>query len=196
MSPAENPMRASRLFALAVFVAAGGGVLSAQEKIDNPAYTYWAKYKVGASATLKTTTSSAMFSSEGTMTMKLVEVTAEKIVLEITAKSKVGGMEIDIPPMKQEHLKTVELPKGVTKEVFTSGKPAGTTKEGTETLKVGGQEVKTKWYEYEVKAGGADVKSKMWTSDDVPGMLVKTESKIGGPMPTDSKMELIEFKKP
>ena len=189
-------MRTSRLVALAVFVAAGGGVVSAQEKIDNPTYANWAKYKVGATATLKTTTGSAAFSSESTMTTKLVERTAEKVVIEITVKSKVGGMEIEIPPMKQEHLKTIELPKGAKKEAFTSGKPEGTTKEGTETLKIGGQEVKTKWYEYEVKANGADVKAKMWTSDEVPGMLVKMESKIGGAVPTDSKMELVEFKKP
>jgi hypothetical protein len=189
-------MRTSRMFVLVVFVAAGGGVLSAQEKIDNPQYTNWAKHKVGTTTTLKTTTTSAMFTSEGTIITKLLEVTADKIVVEMTVKSKAAGMDIDLPPMKQEYPKTIELPKGAKKETFATGKPEGVTKEGTETLKIGGKEVKAKWYEYEVKANGSDVKAKMWMSDDVPGSLVKMETKITSPVAAETKMELTDFKKP
>jgi hypothetical protein len=114
----------------------------------------------------------------------------------MAVKSKAAGMDIDIPPMKQEHLKSIELPKGAKKEDIAAGKPQGTTKEGTETLKVGGQEVKTKWYEYEVKMKGTEIKAKMWMSDDVPGSLVKMESKVIAPTAGETKMELIEFKKP
>jgi hypothetical protein len=122
-------------------------------------------------------------------------VTADKVVVEMAGKSKVAGMEIAIPPTKQEYTKTVELPKGAKKEEFGK-KPEGTTKEGAETLKAAGQEIKTKWYEIEIKANGMDIRSKMWMSDDVPGSMVKMESKVAGAVAVETKMELVEFKKP
>jgi hypothetical protein len=187
-------MRVASTLALVVFL--GGGAAVAQEKIDNPTYASWAKHKVGTTTVLKSTTSGAMFSSESTITTKLVEVTADKVVVEMTVKSKAAGKDFDLPPMKQEYPKTIELPKGAKKETFATGKPEGTTKEGTETVKVGGQELKTKWYEYEVKANGMDIKAKMWMSDDVPGAMVKMESKVAAQVAGETKMELIEFKKP
>lgn len=188
-------MRGSKCLALAVFVLGSGAVL-AQEKVENPVYATWAKFKPGTSVTLKSSTSGAMFASESVISTKLLEVTADKVVVEMTVTSKTNGMEFKAPPMKQEFTKTVELPKGAKKETFTIGKPEGTTKEGTETLKVGGAEVKTKWYEYEVKANGSDVKAKMWMSDDVPGSLVKMESKVAAPVAVETKMDLVEFNKP
>lgn len=188
-------MRASRCLALVVF-ALGSGAVLAQEKVENPMYTNWAKHKPGTSTTLKSTSSGAMFTAESLITTKLLEVTADKVVVEMTVTSKTNGMEFKAPPMKQEFTKTVELPKGAKKETFATGKPEGTTKEGTETVKVGGVDVKTKWYEYEVKANGSEVKAKMWMSDDVPGSMVKMESKATAPVAAETKMELIEFKKP
>lgn len=187
-------MRVARI--LALVVSLGGGAAGAQEKMENPTYASWAKHKVGTAITLKSTTTSTMFSSETLIGMKLVEVTGEKVVIETTGKSKVAGMEVELPPMKQDHLKTIELPKGAKKEDLAAGKPAGTTKEGTETVKVGGQDVKTKWYEYEVKTKDSAMTAKMWMSDDVPGSLVKMETKVLTPLAADTKMELVEIKKP
>lgn len=188
-------MHTSRLLALVAFVAIGGSA-TAQDTVDNPTYASWAKHKVGTIVVLKSTTSSAMFMSETTITMKLLEVTADKVVIETAGKSKLAGMDVELPPSKQDYPKSIPLAKGVKKEDVAAGRPAGTTKEGTETMKVGGQDVKAKWYEYEVKANGSDVKAKMWLSDDVPGGLVKMESKVAAPVAADTKMELIEVKKP
>src|SRR4249920_3742887 len=110
----------------------------AQDKIDNPEFTSWSKFKKGTSVTLKSTTEFNKMSSETLIIFTLVEVGAEKLVIETTSVAKVNGMEIKVPPMKRDVTKTVELPKGVKKEDFAAGKPPGTTEEGTETLKVGG----------------------------------------------------------
>ncbi len=187
-------MRLFRILALAVLVSAGGSVL-AQEKVENPMYATWAKFKPGTSVTHKSTTSGAMFTAESTITTKLVEVTADKVVVEVTITSKAAGKEFQLPAMKQDYAKMVELPKGAKKEDFGK-KPEGAVKEGTETLKIAGHEIKTKWYEIEVKKDGMEAKSKMWMSDDVPGSLVKMESKVAAPIAAETKMELTEFKKP
>ena len=134
--------------------------------------------------------------SEVTLTNTLVEVGADKVVLETSSVVKVNGMEIKAPAMKRDVAKSITLPKGAKKEDFIAGKPPGTTEEGTETLKVGGTEVKTKWYRVKAEAGGVTTESKMWVSDAVPGMMVKMEATIGGKIATTTKMELVEFKKP
>jgi len=57
-------------------------------------------------------------------------------------------------------------------------------------------EYKTKWFEYTNEAAGNKTEAKMWTSDDVPGMMVKMESKTTGTVAATVKMEVVEVKKP
>ena len=136
-------MYSTRYQALALVLVVPA-VAAAQEKIDNPEFASWSKFKKGTGVTLKSTTEFNKTSNETLITFTLVEVGADKLVIETTSVAKFNGMEIKVPPMKRDVTKTIELPKGAKKEDFAAGKPAGTTEEGTETLKVGGVEVKTK----------------------------------------------------
>jgi len=188
-------MRLTRLAAVAALLALAPAAV-AQEKIDNPEFGTWSKYKKGASVTMKSTTEFAKTSSETVMTFTLVEVGADKLVIETTSVAKINGMEIKVPPMKRDVTKTIELPKGAKKEDFSSGKPAGTTEEGTETVKVGGTEVKTKWYKYKVEMDGTKTEAKMWISDDVPGGMVRSEMILTGKFASTIRTEVTEFKKP
>src|SRR4051812_18180307 len=87
-----RPVTRSRT-AAAVALFALAATAAGQDKIDNPEYATWAKFKPGTSLTVKVTNTVAGNSSETVLTNTLVEVGADKLVLEGTATTKVGGME-------------------------------------------------------------------------------------------------------
>ncbi|WP_439625846.1 hypothetical protein [Gemmata sp.] len=185
----------NQAFAVAV-VALWAGAAAAQDTVENPEFASWSKFPKGTAATLKVTSSAAGTTSETTMVSTLVEVGADKLVIETVTALKANGMEFKQPALKRDVTKTVAVPKGVKKEDFTGGKPPGTVEEGTETVKISGTEVKAKWYKYKTEAGGVTIESKMWTATDVPGIMVKMESTTTGSLASTTKMELVEIKKP
>jgi hypothetical protein len=190
-------MNWTRLAALALIVLVPGAA-HAQEKIANPEFAQWSKFKKGTSVTLKTVSEAAGMKSEMTMTMTLVEVGADKVVVASSSVVKAAGMEFKSPPMNRDVPKLFELPKGVKKEELEgqATKVEGKYEEGTETLKVAGVEVKTKWFKYKHEAEGIKSEGRMWMSEDVPGWLVKSEASTSGAVASTMKTELVEFKKP
>jgi hypothetical protein len=188
-------MCSTRLAAL-VLIALVPGAATAQEKIANPEFAHWSKFKKGTTVTLKTVTEAAGVKGEMTMTLTLVEVGADKIVVASSGVAKANGMEFKSPPTNRDIPRIVELPKGVKKEPLEAQTPEGKYEEGTETLKVAGVEVKTKWYKYKYESEGIKAEGKMWTSEEVPGWIVKSEARTGGESPATMKTELVEFKKP
>src|SRR5439155_12998084 len=180
-------------FALVVFVS---GISLAQEKVDNPEFANWSKFKKGTSVTLKATSDVAGMKSESTITTTLVDVTADKVVVEMSTATTANGMEFKTPALKRDILKAIPLPPGAKKEDFAPGKVPGSVEEGTETIKVAGKEYKTKWYKTKNSAGGNDIEGKMWMTEEVPGMIVKVESSTKGAVASKSTMELVEVKKP
>jgi hypothetical protein len=190
-------MRLTRFAAAVVFaLVARPAFAEDKDTYPNPEFGTWSKCKAGTSVTLKTTTDAAGMKSELLMTNTLVEVGADKLVIETTNTIKVNGMEIKTPAQKREITKTIMVPKGVKKDDPANGKPKGTTEEGTETLKVAGMEVKTKWYKAAVEVAGVKSETKHWVSDDVPGMVVKSVTTTTGAVNSTTTMELIEIKKP
>jgi hypothetical protein len=172
------------------------GTTTAQETMDNPEFTTWSKFPKGTSITLKTSTTAMGMASESTITTTLVEVGTDKLVVEFSIASKSGGKEFKAPPMKRDVTKNITLPKGKEKPKDGGLKPPGTYEEGTETLKVSGMEIKTKWYKFKADEGGFKSDGKIWMSEDVPGFIVKMEAKATGVVDSDTKMELVEIKKP
>jgi hypothetical protein len=184
-------------FAVAVVVVVSGSS-QAQETIDNPEFTSWSKFKAGTSVTLKSTTEAMNVKSESTIVTKLVEVGADKLVVEMTVVSSINGMEFKAPPMKRDVPKQIVLPKGTPKPDPKDPKPKfdGKTEEGTETLKIAGGEYKAKWYKTSFEAAGNKIESKNWTSDEIPGGLLKSETTTSGANAATIKIEVTEFKKP
>lgn len=181
-----------RQLVLAAAIAVAPAAAIAAEKIDNPEFKGWSSLKAGTTVTYKSTNEFAGNKSEVTITHKLLEVGADKAVVETSTVTTVAGMEIKGPPLKRDVLKQVELPEG--KKAADASKPEGTFEEGTEDVKVGGATYKTKWYKFKtekpVKANG-----QVWVCDEVPGQLVKMATKIEGQVAGSSTMELIEVKK-
>ncbi len=178
--------------AAALVLAAATAPAQDKKKVDNQEYANWSKFKPGTTATLKMTTESTGMKTGSTVISKLIEVKDDKLVLEMDTETELMGKPFKAPAMKRDVTKTVEVDAKAA-DLAKAGKPEGTFEEGTETLKVGGTEVKTKWYKYKSKLEGlGETSGQMWTSDEVPGMLVKMTSKADTFSMT---MELVEFTK-
>lgn len=85
------------------------------------------------------------------------------------------------------------MPAKVEK-VETKGedKDAPKPKEGEETITVAGKEYKAKWTEMTVDQNGMKSTTKSWTSEEFPGMILKSETKLEGAVSGTTSMEVVE----
>jgi len=180
------------LIAAFVLVAVVSAAPAEDKKIDNPEYANWAKFKPGTTAKLKMTNEFNGMKSGSTVTTKLVEVKDDKLVLEMEIETEAMGQKFNAPAQKRDVTKTIEVKDGQPKPPAIGEKPEGTTEEGTETVKVGGTEVKAKWFKFKTKTPQGEMTGQTWMSDDVPGKFVKMTSKNDMFSMT---MELVEFTK-
>ena len=122
----------------------------------------------------------------GTMAIWTVKEVGEEEV-EIEMVMEVGGREM--PPQMQT------MPRFVTGDGPGEMPPGAEVKDlGTETVTIDGKEVECKVTETKVKMGDKTVTSKVWTSDDVPGGMVKTMSDAMGEMKVMQKVVAFEDK--
>ncbi len=186
-----------RLVATIVFVGFAGALARADETIDNPEFASWSKFKTGTLLTIRTTTEFNGMATESVQKIKLVEASADKLVLETAISMKVGGMTVDVPPMKRDVPKTLTLTDEAKKAKADAEKAETDAKseDGSETLTVGGAKIKCKWRRTKITIMGNDTETKIWTSEEVPGGTVKMESATGGAMSVKTKFEVTEFKK-
>ena len=187
----QSPVRSLVALAAAAFVAAPVWA----ESVENPVFKTWASQKKGTVVTSKMNTVAGAIKSDASLINTLVELTDDVATIEMVTIVTSNGMEFKAPATKIEVKKMIELPAGKTKADFD--KPEGLVDQGTETVKVGGVEYKTKWMKIKTTMSGVEIEAKTWTSDDVPNMLVKMESK-GKVMGIESSttMELVSVKKP
>ena len=181
------------LVALAVAACVAAPVWA--ESIENPVFKTWASQKKGTVVTSKMNTVAGTIKSDASLINTLVELTDDVATIEMVTIVTTNGMEFKTPATKIEVKKMIELPAGKTKADFD--KPEGLLDQGTETVKVGGVDYKTKWMTIKTTTNGVEIEAKTWTSDDVPNMLVKMESKakIMG-MDSTTNLELVSVKKP
>jgi hypothetical protein len=81
-----------------------------------------------------------------------------------------------VAPLKQEIAAKVpktEVGAGIARALGRLA--AGKTKEGKEDLEVLGELMTTTWQETAMTQAGAEGRSKVWMSDDIPGRLVRME---------------------
>lgn len=171
-----------------------------KEQAENPYYKYWSKSKVGATVSLKETTKvAAPAGTEGDsgeevklITHKLVEITAEKAIVEtVVTEGEVFGF-IQGAPTK--HIYPAKMNKEVLEDLL---KETGAKGEKAK-LKVGGKEMDVTHLTGTMKKGkDDDVEFKIWLSEEVPGGIVKRVrvSKFKGEIVAETTIELVEFKK-
>lgn len=146
------------------------------KKIDNPEFASWSKFAVGAFVELTTVSDSMGQKSTSKMTHKLVELTADKAVVETAMVLEGVPAEFAPKPERRDVPKTIEVPDV---EAPTQN-PDVKVVEGEETIDVAGTSVKCKTTESTVTASGMTTKSKTWTSDGVPGLMAKMEMRSEG----------------
>ena|SRR5271170_4122867 len=114
------------------FLLIAGLPVRAEEKVENPSYSSWNKFKPKTAAKYLTTTKVVVMGNEMVtltdLTMTLVEVTADKVVVEYESVTKLMGMEIKAPVSRQEFPRLIALKPGQKKE--NVGKPDNVFEEG------------------------------------------------------------------
>jgi len=144
--------------------------VAARERIENPLYKSWSRFKVGTTITRNELTEQAGKKSESTVRYKLLELTEDHMVLEsVAATVQNNGEVIEYPPEKLTNPRMIASPPG---------RSAGPIEEGEETVKVAGRDYKAKWRLVKGRVEGGETFTRIWISDEVPGGMVKSVSKV------------------
>jgi hypothetical protein len=163
----------SRLAALGVCLLSTSAFA---EMVENPAYANWAKFKVGTSLTYSSEMQMQGMNMKSEMTQKLATLDADKAQIEM----KMRANNMDMPPQTITIPAKVEktqvqpepaLPPGMKGEVKVLGK---------EKLSVAGKELECQVVQFTSEQDGQKLTGKSWTSEQVPGGLVKTETTLPG----------------
>jgi hypothetical protein len=139
----------------------------------------WADFKAGSWVSMKTTVNGpAKMVTESKTT--LVEKNAAKAVLEIET-SMMGN-------------KTKTRTEMALGGKATQAAEVKQLASGTETITVAGKSLACKWTEFELNSGGMKGTTKTWTSDAVPGGMVKSVTKSTmGQMKSETVSEVVAF---
>lgn len=185
---------AARLLAVPVLVAASAARAEdppAPKRIDNPTYASWAKFPVGTYVKLETKT--GVEGGSMTAVHKLVELTADKAVIETTMTTAMAGQSFALPAQRRTEPKSIEVPA-----MPPTGAPKPEVKEGTGEVTTPAGTFSCRWAETKMVIQGTTSVSKVWQADNVPGGVVKMEAtvNIAGMPPQNSTTTLIELKKP
>jgi hypothetical protein len=151
--------------------------LAAAETVDNPQYKQWAPFPVGTTLTRRMTTDSAK--SEGmtvtTFVFKITEKTADAVVVESEATTEYHGGRVDKnPSVTNRYPRRVALPDGIQKEDW--GKPNEKAEE--EAVTVLGKTYKARKTTSKGSTDAGQLTQEVWSSDDMPGGLVKSVSTV------------------
>jgi len=145
----------------------------------------WGSFKAGSMSKLKSVSEMEVagnkMKTETTMTYTLKSVSADEAVVEMETVTP------NVPPQKMEQKFPLKAP-----EVKGTGE-APKVKTGSEEIEVAGKKFKCTTSEVDSEANGMKTSTKTWMSDDVPGHLVKSVTKMSGATSGTTTMELVEF---
>jgi hypothetical protein len=144
----------------------------------------WASFNTGSWVKMKSTT---LMEIAGTKNSTIVET--KMTMLEKTADKVV--IETEMTVMGQTSKTRMDMPLKASAEPTAAAKPAAVPKTGSDTITIAGKSLSCKTMEMETEAGGMKILTKTWTSEQVPGSLVKSVSKTPSSQTT---MEVVDFK--
>jgi len=176
----------------------------------NPEYAQWAHFKPGTYVTLerkvfehgenKVGVVEAMAHPPGASVMrintKMVDLDKDKAILEETRIDLGDGSETQMPADKVTLFANGQV-SNASDSMWEPSKPQTVKEtEGDEELTVMGNKLKTHWVETSIKIGNEVSTAKDWLSDDVPGGLVKEETRKtwNGKLLVESTTKVIDYK--
>ena len=133
---------------------------------DNPEFPYWKSMKPGSTAKYKLEMNQGGQAITGEMVRTLLEVAADKCVVERKGKMMVGDQTIDVPVEKEDVKAKEEKPEKILKDAF-------------EEIEVAGKKMKCRYMETEKEEEGGKTFAKVWAHEDVPGGVVRADVKMG-----------------
>jgi hypothetical protein len=174
-------------------------LVSAGDQVANPHYTFWSKWKPGATAVFKETTKLSGAAAESapeetdikTVTYKLVELTGDKAVVETRVLQRENFGFVESAPTR--HIYPAKMSKAVLQELLDETGAKGVAAR----LTVGDHELKVMAITGTHKKGGEEVKFKIWLCDEVPGGIVKRHrtTSVKGEVVADTTVELVKYSK-
>jgi hypothetical protein len=158
-----------------------GSSAAKEEMVDNPEYKTWAERKAGDSITYEMNTVAAGNTTKMTMTQKLLELTKDKAVVELSNKIEVPGAPT-LPPKKHEVLAKVKKSEAGPLGKMPAGSKGEIKENGSQKVEAAGKTYECKVYEFTGEQQGAKTTGKIWRSEKVPGGMVKMETNadVGG----------------
>ncbi|HEV3026492.1 MAG TPA: hypothetical protein VG457_02910 [Planctomycetota bacterium] len=142
-------------------------------------FDYWSGHRVGSWVKLKMEVETQGIKVVVETQHTLLELTADKAVIERKSKVSTNGME------QPESLEKEELLAGKDKD------PVTITREGDEEIEAGGKKLKCHWIEGTQKETH---KVKFWVSKEIPGGVAKAEVS-GGDIPAPMKITAMAWGK-
>lgn len=158
------------------------------EKVDNPLYQHWAKFKPGSYATLRTVSEAFGRKNETVVTVTLKQVSAESVLVMKRTLVSSGDRSVPRKPVLEEHLAKI-----TPAELKKQG-PQGKLAEGDEEIEIAGKKFKTHWVRTKTELDPITVETQRWLCEDVPGRVVKVVSKAKGPIQAESAGEVVDYK--
>jgi hypothetical protein len=122
------------------------------------------------------------------ITMEVTAVGEETVTVRTTVEMP-GLPAGSVPAQELEHARFLDADAGSTVGAETTGVGEDV---GTETLEIAGRRIECRVTQSVFELGGKTVTSRAWTSDEVPGGLVKTMSDATGSM--EVMQEVVDFK--
>ncbi|AWM37472.1 hypothetical protein GobsT_45590 [Gemmata obscuriglobus] len=146
------------------------------QTFESPVYKLWAKFPVGSRVVQRTTTENEDNKTEKTVTTisyTLKQKTDEFIVVESQATTThyTGRVETN-PASETKTRKMFSLPPGVKQPEPKKAE------EGAENLTVAGKSYKATWTREKGFTEAGDSFTQTWSSDEVPGGLLRSVSKV------------------
>jgi hypothetical protein len=166
------------------------GVPSQAQTAESPVYKSWAQFPVGTRMIQKTVS----VGSDGSTVESQTIQTLQSIDDEVATVA-----QIYVDPQGEEfnqvfrHRRRAALLPGVKAENL--GIPANATDQGEETLQLAGREFETKWYDTTGQAEAGTMLIRTWYSKEVPGLIVKSFTRIEG-FPSTTSIELVDLIRP
>lgn len=188
------------MFVLACFACTPAAFSADEEMSENPAYKHWAAFKQGATVTqvekIKFHVNNPEIAMHADKTivkttkLKLLDVDKERAIVESIVTEHHRGNDVEQAPTKLIfHAKIRKGSMRTPKEEFAN------LVEKDEDHDLLGKKIKCKFVESTRKNGDVTSTQKIWTSDSVPGGIVKEEKifKRGDKVETDSTITITKF---
>ena len=161
--------------------------------VDHPEYVAWARFAVGAAVVRKKEVTNNVETIHVTTTLRLVEKTRDKVVVESQVTvDRPGQSLVENPPQKLEFTAAFQLPPGMNPEQFAL--PSLRAKLiGNESRTACGREFQTELFTWDERNEAGPMTIKLWRSDEIPGRMLRQEVKGRTQVSAEEVVEIIQL---